>query len=43
MMSGLGISRHLQAAGRRDLVVAVTGNALKSDQKEYHEAGVITS
>jgi len=40
MMSGLGTSRHLRAAGRKDLVVGVTGNALKSDQKEYLEAGV---
>ncbi|KAF8509178.1 hypothetical protein BU17DRAFT_56291, partial [Hysterangium stoloniferum] len=40
IMSGLGTSRHLRAAGRRDLVVGVTGNALISDQKEYLDAGV---
>jgi CheY-like chemotaxis protein len=39
IMSGLGTTRHLRAAGRQDLVVGVTGNALISDQNEYLAAG----
>jgi osomolarity two-component system, sensor histidine kinase SLN1 len=40
VMSGLQMITRLRAAGRRDFVVGVTGNALLSDQEEYIEAGV---
>ncbi|KAF8580300.1 hypothetical protein K439DRAFT_1637119 [Ramaria rubella] len=39
IMSGLGTIRNMRDAGRQDLVVGVTGNALISDQKEYLDAG----
>ncbi|KDQ49238.1 hypothetical protein JAAARDRAFT_43030 [Jaapia argillacea MUCL 33604] len=38
--SGVEACKRLRAAGRRDLVVGVTGNALLSDQQEYLDAGV---
>lgn len=39
-MSGLEAIARLRAAGREDLVVGVTGNALIRDQDEYLNAGV---
>jgi CheY-like chemotaxis protein len=39
-MSGLETVSRLRAAGREDLVVGVTGNALIRDQDEYLNAGV---
>ncbi|KAG8820383.1 hypothetical protein FRC17_010171 [Serendipita sp. 399] len=39
-MSGLDAIARLRAAGREDLVVGVTGNALIRDQDEYLAAGV---
>lgn len=39
-MSGLETIARLRAAGREDLVVGVTGNALIRDQDEYLTAGV---
>jgi osomolarity two-component system sensor histidine kinase SLN1 len=39
-MSGLEAIARLRAAGREDLVVGVTGNALIRDQDEYLSAGV---
>ena len=39
-MSGLEAITRLRAAGRDDLVVGVTGNALIRDQDEYLGAGV---
>jgi CheY-like chemotaxis protein len=39
-MSGLEAVSRLRAAGREDLVVGVTGNALIRDQDEYLNAGV---
>ena len=40
VLSGLDLVRKLRELGRRDFVVGVTGNALRSDQEEYQEAGV---
>jgi osomolarity two-component system, sensor histidine kinase SLN1 len=40
LMSGLEAIARLRAAGREDLVVGVTGNALIRDQDEYLTAGV---
>jgi osomolarity two-component system sensor histidine kinase SLN1 len=40
VMSGIQLVSHLRSIGRRDFVVGVTGNALRSDQDEYIEAGV---
>lgn len=40
IMSGLQLVAQLRSMGRDDFVVGVTGNALRSDQEEYIEAGV---
>ncbi|TFK97711.1 hypothetical protein BDV98DRAFT_255564 [Pterulicium gracile] len=40
VMSGLQLVAQLRTMGRDDFVVGVTGNALRSDQEEYIEAGV---
>jgi len=39
VMTGQQAVRELRAQGRNDFVVGATGNALKSDQKAYLEAG----
>jgi len=39
VLSGVEAVGKLRAAGRRDFVVGVTGNALLTDQQEYSEAG----
>ncbi|EJD48059.1 hypothetical protein AURDEDRAFT_113285 [Auricularia subglabra TFB-10046 SS5] len=40
VMSGLQVVSRLRQAGRKDLVIGVTGNALLADQQEYLAAGV---
>lgn len=40
VMTGEQAIRHLRKAGRSDLIVGATGNALKSDQNAYIAAGV---
>lgn len=40
VMTGEQAIKVLRAAGRTDLVVGATGNALKSDQDSYLKAGV---
>ncbi|KAH7108443.1 hypothetical protein BKA62DRAFT_682198 [Auriculariales sp. MPI-PUGE-AT-0066] len=39
VLSGVDAVAKLRAAGRRDFVVGVTGNAMLSDQQEYTDAG----
>lgn len=39
-MSGLQVITRLREAGRTDLVIGLTGNALMADQQEYLHAGV---
>lgn len=39
-MSGVEMTNRMRELGRNDLIIGVTGNALKEDQVEYMEAGV---
>lgn len=37
--TGLDVTRTLREHGRTDLIVGVTGNALREDQEEYLQTG----
>ncbi|KAG8909695.1 hypothetical protein FRC00_009629 [Tulasnella sp. 408] len=39
IMSGVEMVRNLRMLGRKDMLIGVTGNALKEDQVEYSQAG----
>lgn len=39
IMSGVEMVRNLRMLGRKDMLIGVTGNALKEDQIEYLQAG----